>query len=481
MVKSLVENSLYNIVYKVITALYPLVAVTYVSHILLSNRMGMVSYAQNIVSYFCVFAALGIPTYGIRETAVRADNKSERSQLFWELFFINLVSTTISLIAYIILVLSIKKFKLNLILYVIAGLQIVFNYLNVDWFYQGMEEYKYISIRSIVVKICALIALPLTIHTPNDYIWYALVYCLAIAGNNVFNIIRICKYIGRPIRKLNIQKHMRSIGILLMVSVAVEVYAMIDTTMLGFFCNDAIVGCYSNAMKLTRMVNTMAAAIGAVLFPRLSVIFSNKDREKFNNLVNNGIKIMLMIAVPAAVGIIMCSKSIIIIFFGESFVDAIPILKILALMIPVVVCNTLMGGQVLVTTNQENKYVITVVIASIINVLLNANFIPKYGPTSAAIASLISEIIDLVLYCWFARKYVRVTFSKRYIISIAIPLVIYGGISIVIFANMNVGLFMNLMINIISCIILYFGIGLLLKNESMVLAMEKGKELLHIK
>ena len=234
-------------------------------------------------------------------------------------------------------------------------------------------------------------------------------------------------------------------------------------------------------MKLTRMVNTMAAAIGAVLFPRLSVIFSNKDREKFNNLVNNGIKIMLMIAVPAAVGIIMCSKSIIIIFFGESFVDAIPILKILALMIPVVVCNTLMGGQVLVTTNQENKYVITVVIASIINVLLNANFIPKYGATSAAIASLISEIIDLVLYCWFARKYVRVTFSKRYIISIAIPLVIYGGISIFIFANMNVGLFMNLMINIISCIILYFGIGLLLKNESMVLAMEKWKELLHIK
>ena len=135
----------------------------------------------------------------------------------------------------------------------------------------------------------------------------------------------------------------------------------------------------------------------------------------------------------------------------------------------------------MVTTNQENKYVITVVIASIINVLLNANFIPKYGATSAAIASLISEIIDLVLYCWFARKYVRVTFSKRYIISIAIPLVIYGGISIFIFANMNVGLFMNLMINIISCIILYFGIGLLLKNESMVLAMEKGKELLHIK
>lgn len=476
--KSLVKNSIYNILYKVITALYPLIAVTYVSHILLSDKMGMVSYAQNIVSYFAVFAALGIPTYGIREIAIKAEDRGGRSQIFWELFTINFISTTISLVAYGILILSVDKFIENLLLYEIAGLQILFNYINVDWFYQGMEEYKYISIRSIIVKIIAIISLPLAIRSQDDYLWYAVIYSLAIGGNNVFNIFRIKKYICKPKKKIHIIKHLKSIGILLMVSVAVEIYAMIDTTMLGIFCDDRTVGCYSNAMKLIRMVNTMAAAIGAVLFPRLSVIFSNSDRKQFNELVNKGLKIMLVIAFPASVGMIMCSSSIVRVFFGDSFIAAIPILKILALMIPVVVCNTLMGGQVLVTTKQENKYVITVVIASVVNVILNAIFIPKFGAVSAAIASLISEVIDIVLYWWFSRKFVNIKISIHFILSIFTPLLLYVIISKKVITLLPLGTFTSLITNIVVCIVLYFFIGYFMHNESIIFVKKKFEDIL---
>lgn len=478
--KSLVKNSIYNIVYKLITALYPLVAVTYVSHILLAEKMGMVSYAQNIVSYFVVIAALGIPTYGIKEIAIKSEDIQARSQVFWELLTINTISTTLALAAYGMLILSVNKFYSNYLLYAVAGLQIAFNYINVDWFYQGMEEYKYISIRSIVVKAIALIALPVAIRTQEDYIWYALIYCMAIAGNNIFNIIRIRRYVVRPSLKLNLCKHLKIISVLLMVSIAVEIYAMIDTTMLGVFCNSSTVGCYSNAMKLTRMVNTMAAAIGTVLFPRLSVIFNNKENEEFNNLVNNGIKIMLMIAIPASLGMILCSKNIILLLFGNSFTDAIPILKILALMIPIVVCNTLMGGQVLVTTNQENKYVISVTTASIVNVILNGLLIPRFGATSAAVASLISEAIDLTLYCWFARKYVKLCFSRRYIVSIAVPLIIYSCISVFVIPAFHLNQLIELCINIIVCAFIYFGLGLLLKNEAMLFSLRKFRRIMHI-
>lgn len=478
MAKSLVKNSMYNILYKVITALYPLVAVTYVSHVLMVERMGMVSYAQNIVSYFAVVAALGIPTYGIREIAIRSNDKDERSILFWELFCINFLSTTVALLCYVFLINSVTKFSSNLVLYIVAGLQIALNFLNVDWFYQGMEEYKYISIRSIIVKIIAIIALPLLIRTPDDYIYYALIYCLAIAGNNLFNIFRIRKYIYIKKYKLNIRKHLKLISVLLMVSIAVEIYAMIDTTMLGIFCDDSTVGCYSNAMKLTRMVNTTAAAIGAVLFPRLSVLFNQKDIKKFNDLVNIGIKVILMIAIPAAVGIILLSDDIITVFFGETFMEAIPILRILALMVPVVVCNTVMGGQVLVTTNQESKYVISVTIASITNVVLNALFIPKFGAPSAAIASLISEIIVLTLYCCFAKKYVKIRITLHYLISLIIPLGIYCAISIFIISNMNLNRISNLIVNVIVCLVVYFGLGYSLKNESIVFSLDKGKAII---
>ena len=477
MEKSLVKNSIYNIIYKLVTAIYPLVAVTYVSHILMSDNMGIVSYAQNIVSYFVVFAALGIPTYGIRETAIRSKDKQDRSQLFWELFTINFISTTISIIAYIILVFEVSRFKSNLLLYFVAGLQIFFNYFNVDWFYQGMEEYEYISKRSIFVKILALISLPIFIHKKSDYIWYALIYCLAIAGNNLFNIIRLRRHIEKPQHKLEIKKHLKPISTLLIVSVAVEIYVMIDTTMLGIFTNDSVVGCYSNAMKLIRMISTMAAAIGAVLFPRLSIVFKNNNKEHYQELVNTGLKIMLMIAIPAMIGLIVCSKDIILLLFGKSFIDAIPILKILALMTPIIVCNTLMGGQVLVTTNQENKYVITVVIASIVNVTLNALLIPKYGAPSAAIASLISECIDLTLYTYFARKYVKIKLSIKYILSMLIPLTLYIIVSRFIISSIHISTFYSLSINIITCIIIYFGIGYLMQNEAIIFTINKAKGL----
>lgn len=110
---SLVKNSVYNIIYKIVAVLYPLITVTYVSHILMSERMGMVNYAQNIVSYFAIVAALGIPIYGIRETSIRRNSKNELSNNFWELFIINAVSTTVALFAYIVLIFSVDKFRMN--------------------------------------------------------------------------------------------------------------------------------------------------------------------------------------------------------------------------------------------------------------------------------------------------------------------------------------------------------------------------------
>lgn len=478
MENSLVKNSIYNIAYKIISVLYPLVAVTYVSHVLMSERMGMVSYAQNIVSYFAIIAALGIPTYGIREIAVDAESKDNRSKTFWELFCVNTISTTCAILVYLGLIFHVNRFYSNLPLYLVAGMQIVLNYINVDWFYQGLEEYKYISIRSVIVKLWALIMLPVLVRKPDDYIKYALIYVLAIAGNNIFNIIRVRKYISKPNRQLEIKKHLKPISILLIVSIAVEIYAMIDTTMLGIFCDDSTVGCYSNAMKLTRMVTTTAAAIGAVLFPRLSKVYKENDLKHFNNLVNKGIMVMLMFAFPATVGMIILKKDIVFLFFGQSFEGAIPILGILSLMIPVVVCNTLMGGQVLVTTGQESKYMISVATASIVNVILNACFIPHYGAPSAAIASLISESIVLILYIFFSKKYVRVHLSARYLVSIAIPLAVYVIVALCLFSKMEMNRIFLIAVHVITCLVLYFGMGLILKNEAMVFAFSKVEKLL---
>ncbi len=479
MKKSLVKNSIYSLIYRAISVLYPLIVVTYVSHIIMADGMGMVSYAQNIVSIFTVVAALGIPTYGIREIAVRMESKQERSNVFWDLFTINCISTSIAFLVYIVLIFSISKFKNQLALYLVTGLQLFFCYLNFDWFYQGCEEYRYISLRNIIVKMISLILILFLIRSSSDYVIYALISSLAIGGNHIFNLIHLKKYLLSPDRKVMIARHLKSIFLLLAVSIAVEIYGMVDITMLGIFCDDSTVGCYSNAMKLTRMVIHSIAAICVVFFPRLSAVFKSGDVKHFNYLVNSGIKIMLVFAIPSFAGLLLLSKDIVVVLFGNTFIPASPILQILAFMIPIVVCNTLLGGQVLITTGNEKKYVIAVVITSIVNITLNSLLIPRYGAPGAASASLISETTVLILYLFFIRKYVQLSFNFSYYASIIIPLMIYAVIAFPLINRIPVSSLSRIIINICVCVTVYFFIGIQMKNEAMLYIIDTARILFH--
>ena len=465
--KSITTNSIYNLFYKFVSVLYPLVAVSYVSHILMSDRIGMISYAQNIVSYFVVFAALGLPTYGVREIAKVSRDPQKLTINFWEFFTINAVSTSISLIVYIILLVTIPRFNKNIPLYFIAGLQILLNYLSIDWLFQGMEEYRYISIRSTIVKLASLILLFVMVRSRDDYLNYAFIYCLGIAGNNIFNIIRASKYVGKYKISKDISRHFKPIIILLVASIAVELFVMVDTTMLGLYCDDSSVGCYSNAMKLVRTVNTSIAAIGAVLLPRLSTVYEEKNFKEFNKLVNSGLKIMLLFAFPAALGLVVLSKECVLLLFGDSFINAISILKVLALMIPFVVCNTILGAQVLITANREKKYMLSVMVSALVNIVLNALLIPKYGAPSAAIASLISEVIVLVFYVYFSKDIIKVEFEWHFVLSISISLGLYYLVSKFVISQFSLKAFSNFVVNIVACCVIYFGVGYVLKNQAI--------------
>lgn len=123
------------------------------SRILLPAGVGKVAGTQNLVSYFVILATLGLPSYGVREFAKVRENSERKDTLFTELFIINLISTTISIVAYAVLLIWNNGFNNEWALYICCGLTILFNYLNIDWIYQGLEEYGYITGRSIAIKI----------------------------------------------------------------------------------------------------------------------------------------------------------------------------------------------------------------------------------------------------------------------------------------------------------------------------------------
>ena len=331
--KSLVKNSIFNMIYKGFTALFPLITTSYISRVLLPAGVGRVGYANTIVAYFVLIASLGIPTYGVKAIAQSGETKEGRSRTFWELFFINLAATLMCIVAYYVFVDNFPHFADRKLLFQIMGLMLVLNIFNIDWFYQGMEEYSYIATRSIIVKILSFVAMLLFVKKAKDYVIYAFILCVATAGNNLLNAWNLRKYIGKPDVGLHPGRHLKPVLILLASTIATEIYTMLDTIMLEYYHGETCVGYYSNPVKIVRMTYTVVIALVAVFYPRISYHYKQKEYDRCNELLSRGFKIMLLLALPCTVGIGITAEYIVPFLFGEAFLPSIGTLRILSVLV----------------------------------------------------------------------------------------------------------------------------------------------------
>lgn len=470
--KSLAKNAVYNVLYKLLNVIFPLISVTYIARVLLPSGVGRVSYVQNIVSYFTMLAALGIPTYGIREIAKCKNDAKRTNKIFSELLIINAFSTFLCLISYMILVFN--SLSSNLSLYLVCGLQIIFNFINIDWFYQGKEDYGYIAIRSSIIKLLSLICLFIFVKKQTDYVIYALIIVLATGGNYVFNIIHSRKYVKFTVHNLEFKHHLQPIFYLVICVIAAELYSKVDITMLGISCNDNVVGYYANAQKLINLVITLTTAISIIFLPRISYYFES-NRKRFNEYVNIGFKILILIALPTYVGLTIISNNITIVLFGESFSPAAETIRILALLILIKSFGDLLCYQVIISSGNEKKLLISYILAAATNIFLNFLLIPIFNQNGAALASVASEfILNITLFFRISKRIIDLNVNKNFIIS-------------VLMSTLVMGLFIYFLQTIVSnnflCLILQISIGFLififsnicLKNELIYFFLKKIK------
>lgn len=472
--KSLAINSIYSVLYKVVNVLYPLLTATYVARILLADGVGKVAFAQNIVQYFVIIAALGIPNYGIREIAKVRFEESMTNKLFSELVLINGISTTVCTISYYLMVLLFPFFEANRTLFLLAGITLILNYFNVDWYYQGVEQYGYIAKRNCVVKLVSLILVFVLIHSINDYLMYALIYSLAIAGNYCFNVYNLRGKVKLIFRDLDLKRHLKPVLILLASSISIELYTLVDTTMLGTICSDTVVGYYTNSVKLARIINSTIASIALVLLPRLSFYYSDKQFDKLRITANKVYCILATLAIPSAIGLFMLAEEIIYIFYGASFMPAVVTLKILSVLVVAVALNNFFGTQILMTFGLESKLLASVIIGAIVNILLNSVLIPTIEQNGAAVASVISEICVLIATYYFASKFVHFSLGWKYWTSLFFNCIV---LIIVVYAVklINLSAIISLLLATFLGAISFGALGLILRNDGVICLFNAGK------
>ena len=407
-VSSLRKNAFLNIVYKLSSILFPLITYPYVSRILLADNLGRVSFFTSLTNYMLMIGSLGISTYGIRIVAKTRNNKRELSVVVKELLIINLVVTFIASLFLIASIIFVEKFQKNLLLMFISLCQILIAPLGMEWLYGGLEQYEYIAKRSITMKIISLIFIFLFVHEKEDYIIYAAILMLGYIGNYICNFVYSKKFIDYSIKqKWKLKRHLKAVLILFASILAINIYTNVDTLMLGFIKGDRAFGLYDVACKGKLVLLSLINAISTVLFPRLSYYLAEKDIVSYNKVLKKSISVIMGIAIPLSIFFVIEAKDVVIFLGGNAYEDATLCMQILMPILIISGFSNITGNQILLPHGKDISYMRAVMTGAIVDIILNLFFMPRYSLYGAAFATLMAEIVQMLLQLWQARVYLK--------------------------------------------------------------------------
>lgn len=466
MEKNIKKNYIYNLIYQVLAIILPLVTTPYISRVLGAENIGIYSYTFSIITYFVIFGNLGVSMYGQREIAYLQDDIYNRSKTFWEIQIIKLISSTISAVLYVCFFVFGKEYNTY---YLLLGLYLISTAIEVVWFFQGIEDFKGIVIRNIVVRLLCVIAVFVFVKDSNDLWIYVLIYSLSELIGNILLCIKIRKNIVRVnIKELDIKKHIKPTILLFIPQIAIQIYSVVDRTMLGsMIVEKSEAGYYEQAQKIIKLMIAIVSSMATVMSSRIANVFKNGNKEKLDYYMEKTIIFTAFISLPVSLGCVIIANKFVPIFFGEGYDSVINILRINGMVIILTGMTNLLGTQYLVVTQKERNYSISIIIGTVINVLLNLLLIPNFGSVGASITTVIGQLVILFIQILITKNEIKyfsiLKKSLKYIL--ASILMLFIGLIFDYFLDNNI---YSLIVIIFISAVVYLGTLVLLKAEMVI-------------
>lgn len=388
--------------------LFPLITFPYVSRILQATGNGKIAFAASVANYFLMVASLGIPTYGVRACAQVREDRDKLSKTVQEIFFINSVMTLLVMLTYFICLLYVPKFQTEKTLFYINAVNIVLNLFGINWLYQAMEQYDYITFRSLAFKVISIALMFLLVHQQGDYVIYAAISVFAAGGSNILNFIRSHRFVNfKYYGNYEIRKHLKPIFILFAQSLAVSIYTNLDTVMLGFIRTDTDVGYYQAAIKVKSVLLSLVSSLGNVLLPRMSYYAKNKMENEFNQTMLKALNFTVMLSLPLGMYFVLFARESILLLAGIGYIGAIHAMQIITITVIPIGITGILGVQVLTAIEKEKYVLYSVIAGATVDFMLNLALISQYGSAGAAMATTIAEFVVLFVQLFFAKSLIR--------------------------------------------------------------------------
>lgn len=390
--KSLARNYIFNFIKTFCGIAFPLITFIYSSRVLGAEGIGKVNFSKSVVAYFSMISMMGINQYGTREAAKLRDDRRKISTFVQEVVIINLITTVIAFVGLYITIRFLPKLSEYSVLIWINSVTIFMQGLGLEWLYQAEEEYEYITKRSILFQIIAVLALFIFVKDVEDLIKYTIINVFSTSGSYVLNFLYSKKYVDwRKSEEYRFYQHISGMLWLFAMAVSVELYTVLDTTMLGFISGDRAVGLYIAAIRVNKLSISLIIALGVVLVPRLSYYIGHNEKQKMETLVCKGYNYVFLISIPLAVGLFCLSDNIVQLLSGMEYGESAICMRIMAPIVVLIPFSVMTNNQTFVPMGKEKMILVSTCIGAATNFISNFFLIPKYDQNGAALGTVVAE------------------------------------------------------------------------------------------
>lgn len=449
------KNIFYQLFYQIVVILAPLIVTPYLSRVLGPAELGKYSYAYSIAYYFVLVGTLGITSHGSRQIAAVKDDSDKLNQTFSNLFWLHGISATIVTLVYLVFVIGfINK---NKTIALIMTLYVASTMFDVKWLFYGLENFKIVVARNLIIKVCSIVAIFAFVKTRDDVNAYSLIMAgisFFAAEFSLFLIFPKNVKIRKPQWKAFGQE-LLPLLIMFIPTAATMICRHIDKVMLGMMSTLDQVGLYENTDKVYLMLVTVITTVGDVMLPRMSNLFANGEKEEADKLFFYSLRICIITACAFMFGITAIADEFVPVFFGDEFLGCIKLLQYISPTILMLAWSATVRKQYLVPRYKNKVFVISMIVGTAVNIIANSILISKYDALGAVYGTLIAEFVIVILQVVMTKNEIKYwPYLKETIVFCVIGALMYFGVRRVA-AIMNSHAVIQLVIEILVGVILY--------------------------
>lgn len=465
----IIKNYLYNAGYQILLMIAPILTTPYVSRVLGPHNNGINTYTNGWVTFFYLLGQLGISIYGNREIAYKRENKYERSKVFWEIAILQLITSATSLLIYLFVVfLFSTTFKLYFIL---QALWIIAYGIDISWYFMGLEDFKKTVTRNTIIKIISIFLIFLLVKDKNDLSKYIFL----IGFSQLLGSISLWPYLKNSIewvslKNINPFQHFLPTILLFIPTITTQIYVIVNRIMLGRMASQGATAQFDFGDRIVKLVLAIVTATGTVMLPHIANKFASGEIKAVKESLYKSFEFVTSLSIPMMLGLMAISDKFAPWFLGNEYILTGKIIYLEAPIILLIAWSNVTGLQYLMPTHKEHEYTISVTAGAIVNIIANLVLISLWKANGAAIATVISEAIVLLIQLNFIKNELDLkemfSSSWKYFLSGLVMYIAIDTLNSILVMN-----FLNLIVEAVIGIIIYVSLIYILKAPIIITAL----------